>query len=147
MKVVNEKHPWSDVRMGRRGGEMSPLHRIAQYARSCCLSPRRSHGMLAGAENFHISLCPKKGMGVGMTRQFPSHSNGTENSNLSTGVYNFAGLQGHACGTSRIFGVLAFSLISLIFVACLFGVHFVCERCVKPRRGSYQQGYRQVMHR
>jgi hypothetical protein len=22
MKVVDEKHPWSDVRMGRRGGEM-----------------------------------------------------------------------------------------------------------------------------
>jgi hypothetical protein len=51
-------------------GDGSSLHRIAQYARSCCLSPRRSHGVPAGAENFHISLCPKKGMGVGVTRLY-----------------------------------------------------------------------------
>jgi hypothetical protein len=67
MKVVDEKHPWSDVRMGRRGGETGLPATGLRSMRALAASPRRSHGVPAGAENFHISLCPKKGMGVGMS--------------------------------------------------------------------------------
>jgi len=59
----------ASARMGR--GDSSPLRRTAQSRGPRDYpSPRRSHGVLAEAEDFHVPLCPKnRGMEVGARRR------------------------------------------------------------------------------